>query len=137
MGTELTPSTSYHPQTDGKTEIVNKWLEGYLRNYVMGQQRAWVRWLHLGELCYKTTSHMSIGMSPFRALYGYDAISFSDMIFGDSRAPGAKDSVQESQEILRALKNNLQVAQNQQNMYADRHKLERQFEVGGMVYLCL
>jgi len=76
-------------------------------------------------------------MSPFRALYGYDAISFSDMIFGDSRAPGAKDSVQESQEILRALKNNLQVAQNQQNMYADRHKLERQFEVGGMVYLCL
>ncbi|KAH9316788.1 hypothetical protein KI387_044526, partial [Taxus chinensis] len=40
-GTELTPSTSYHPQTDGQTEIVNKWIEGYLRNYVSGQQRAW------------------------------------------------------------------------------------------------
>jgi hypothetical protein len=36
-GTELTPSTSYHPQTDGHTEIVNKWREGYLRNYVSGQ----------------------------------------------------------------------------------------------------
>ena len=38
VGMELTPSTSYHPQTDRQTEIVNKWLEGYLRNYVSGQK---------------------------------------------------------------------------------------------------
>jgi hypothetical protein len=37
VGIELTPSTSYHPQIDGQTEIVNKWVEGYLRNYVGGQ----------------------------------------------------------------------------------------------------
>jgi hypothetical protein len=37
VGTKLTPSTSYHPYIDGKTEIVNKWVEGYLRNYVGGQ----------------------------------------------------------------------------------------------------
>ena len=30
VGTNLTPSTSYHPQTDRQTEIVNKWIEGYL-----------------------------------------------------------------------------------------------------------
>jgi hypothetical protein len=42
VGTKLTPSTNYHPQTDGQTEIVNKWVEGYLRNYVSGQQRTWV-----------------------------------------------------------------------------------------------
>jgi hypothetical protein len=65
---ELTPSTSYHPQTDGQTDIVNKWVKEYLRNYVGGQQRTWVKWLHLGENCYNTTFHMSIGMTPFRAL---------------------------------------------------------------------
>jgi len=43
VGTILTPSTSYHPQTDGKTEIVNKWVDGYLGNYVAGHQRAWVK----------------------------------------------------------------------------------------------
>jgi hypothetical protein len=34
VGTYLTPNTSDHPQTYGKTEIVNKWVDGYLRNYV-------------------------------------------------------------------------------------------------------
>jgi hypothetical protein len=91
VGTELTPNTSYHPQTDGQTEIVNKWIKGYLRNYVSRQQKAWVRWLHLGDHCYNTTFHMSIGMTPFKALYGYDAPTLTDLVFGDNRAPKAKD----------------------------------------------
>ncbi|XP_059073753.1 uncharacterized protein LOC131874407 [Cryptomeria japonica] len=112
-GIDLTPSTSYHPQTDGQIDIVNKWVEGYLRNYVTTQQRAWVRWLHMGEYCYNTTYHMSIKMTPFMALYGYEAPSFMDLVLGDSRVPKAKDSLQDSQDILRALKENIQQAQNQ------------------------
>jgi hypothetical protein len=114
VGTELTPGTSNHPQTDGQREIVNKWVEGYLRNYVSGQQRAWVRWLHLGEHCYNTTFHMSIGMTPFRALHGYDAPTLIDRVFRESRAPKTKDWIVESQEILKVLKENLQMAQNRQ-----------------------
>jgi hypothetical protein len=47
-GTELIPNISYHPQTDGQIEIVNKWLKGYLHKYLSGQQRAWFSWFHLG-----------------------------------------------------------------------------------------
>ena len=86
-GTKLTPSTSYHPQTDGQIEIVNKWVEGYLRNYVTTQQRAWVKWLHMGEYCYNTTYHMYINMTPFMALYGYEAPSFMDMVLGIVECP--------------------------------------------------
>ena len=75
-----------------------------MRNYVAGQQRAWIKWLHLGEYYYNTTHHMSIRMTPFKALYGYEALNFVDLVFGDSRAPMAKDWVQDSQDILKALK---------------------------------
>ena len=65
-------------------EIVNKWLEGYLQNYVSAQQRAWVKWLHLGEYCYNTTYHMPIRMAPFKAIYGYEPLFFINTILGDN-----------------------------------------------------
>ena len=35
LGTQLAHSSSYHPQYNGKNEIVNKCLEGYLRFFVL------------------------------------------------------------------------------------------------------
>eukprot|EP00253_Pinus_taeda_P019713 PITA_19713 len=51
------------------------------------------------------------------------------MMFGDNKAPRAKTWIQESQDILRALKVNMATAQNQQKLYADRGRVERQFKV--------
>jgi hypothetical protein len=137
VGMALTPSTSYHPQIDGQTEIVNKWVEGYLQNYVSGQQKAWIKWLHLGEYRYNTTYHMSIGMSPFRALYSYYPLTFVEIVFCDSRDPMVHDWIQQSQDILRELKDHLERAHNQQKVQADKHKVECTFEVGDLVYLRL
>ena len=55
---------------------------------------------------------MSIRMTPFKALYGYEALIFIDLGFGDKRAPKGKDWVQESQDILNILRENLQTSQN-------------------------
>jgi hypothetical protein len=104
----LTPSTIYHPQTDGQIEIVNKWVEGYLRNYVAGKKKAWV--------CHNTTHHMSIGIPPFRALYNYDPFSFVEIFFGENKAPMVQDWIQQSQDLLRELKDHLQRAHNQQKV---------------------
>ena len=65
-------------------------------------------------------NHMSIGMSPFYAFYGYHPLSFIDVMFDDSKAPRAKIWIQESQDILRALKDNMATTQNQQKLYVDR-----------------
>jgi hypothetical protein len=60
-----------------------------------------------------------------------------DLVFGESRAPKAKDWITESQEILKLLKENLQMTQNQQNMSVDMHMIELNFEVGDLVFLRL
>jgi hypothetical protein len=93
--------------------------------------------LHLGEHCYNTTFHMSIGMTPFQALYGYDAPTLVDLVFEESRAPKAKDWIIESQEILKLFKENLQMMKNRQKISADRHRIERIFEVEYLVFLRL
>ena len=78
---------------------------------------------------------MSIGMTPFRALYRYDTPTLVDLVFWESRAPKAKDWIIESQEILKLLKENLQTAQNRQKISADRHRIDSSFEVGDLVFL--
>ena len=50
------------------------------------------------------------GMSPFKELYGYEELTFVEMIFGDSIAPKAKYWVEEIEEFLKPLKDNLQVS---------------------------
>ena len=47
LGVKLTPSTSYHPQTDGQMEHVNQEIEAYLCVFVSHQQDDWVDWLPL------------------------------------------------------------------------------------------
>jgi hypothetical protein len=45
--TQLAHSASYHPQSNGEIEIVNKCLDGYLRCFVFDKQTQFFKWLHL------------------------------------------------------------------------------------------
>ena len=80
---------------------------------------------------------MSIQMSPFMALYGYEEPSFMDLLLSNSRVPSVGDLLQESQDIVKALKDNITKAQNHQKQYGDQKRTEQTFEVGDMVYLML
>jgi hypothetical protein len=71
LGTQLAHSSSYHPQYDGKTKIVNKFIQGYLPFFVSDKQTQWFKWLHLAEWWYNTSFHTAKKMTPFMALYGY------------------------------------------------------------------
>lgn len=69
QGTKLKRSTSYHPQTDGQTEIVNKCVKHYLRCFCCEKPKKWSQWIG-AEYWYNTTFQISIGITPFQAVYG-------------------------------------------------------------------
>ncbi|MBW0537539.1 hypothetical protein O181_077254 [Austropuccinia psidii MF-1] len=74
-------STAFHPETDGKTERVNKILELYLWMYVSYHQYGWHTWIPLAESFYNNSEHSSTKQSPFFTIYGrnpsFDSIHIS------------------------------------------------------------
>jgi hypothetical protein len=68
--TNLNFSTTYHSESDGQTERVNRVIEDMLGMYVMDKPSRWEDYLHLVEFSYNNGYHASLKMSPFEALYG-------------------------------------------------------------------
>jgi hypothetical protein len=47
FGTQLVHKSSYHPQSDGKNEVLNKCIEGYIHCSTSNKYIQWVKWLNL------------------------------------------------------------------------------------------
>ena len=60
QGIQIQLSTTYHPQTDGQIEVVNRCVETYLRCMRCDEPKQWSKWLPLAEWWYNTTYHSSI-----------------------------------------------------------------------------
>ena len=59
-------------------------------------------------------------MPPFYALYGYDYLSFVDLILLHRNVPTTNDFIKQNQDIINSLKDNLHHSPNKQKLYADR-----------------
>jgi hypothetical protein len=133
LGTQLAHSSSYHPQSDGQTEIVNKCLESYLRCFVSDKEIQWFKCLPLAEWWYNTSFHTTTKMIPFMALYGYHPPSITSSLKEKSNVQAVEDHIKNQQQVI--LKDNLTMAQNRMKQQADQHCSERSFEVGDWVFL--
>ncbi|MCO5583035.1 hypothetical protein L7F22_036941 [Adiantum nelumboides] len=65
IGTRLQLSSSFHPQTDGQSEIANSVVLDLLKSYISDQKTQWERCLPLVEFAYNNTIHSSTGKAPF------------------------------------------------------------------------
>jgi transposase InsO family protein len=112
QGTQLHLSTASHSQTDGKIEFVNKCLETYLRCSASKKQHQWAQWLPLAEWWYNTSYHTATRMTPFEAVYGQKPPSVLSYLSSTSKVQAVDQTLIVREDILRALKENMVMAQN-------------------------
>ncbi|GJU60315.1 putative reverse transcriptase domain-containing protein [Tanacetum coccineum] len=68
LGTDISMSTAYHPETDGQSERTIQTLEDMLRACVINFGKGWVKHLPLAEFSYNNSYHASIKVAPYEAL---------------------------------------------------------------------
>ncbi|GJV58319.1 putative reverse transcriptase domain-containing protein [Tanacetum coccineum] len=115
LGTDISMSTAYHPETDGQSEMTIKSLRTLLRACVIGL------WQGLA--------------APYEALYGQKCRSpVCCLEVGEAQLAGSK-LIQETTEKIVLIKQRMQAAQDRQKSYADRKRKPMEFEVGDRVML--
>ena len=80
MGTKLQFNSANHPQTDGKTEVVNRSLGNLLRSIVGEKPKQWDLALPQAEFAYNSSVNISTGKSPFQVVYGQNPTSVLDLV---------------------------------------------------------
>ncbi|MCO5596744.1 hypothetical protein L7F22_050813 [Adiantum nelumboides] len=70
MGTSLTFSSLFHPQTDGQSEEATSTVLDLFKCYMSEHKAAWEQYLQLVEYAYNNIVHTSTGKAPFEIVEG-------------------------------------------------------------------
>ena len=71
LGTKVILTSPYHPQSDGQTEIYNRYLQQRLRPFVNHYQDNWSELLPMMDYAQLTLPHDSLGgMTPYQVIFG-------------------------------------------------------------------
>ncbi|GJZ56984.1 putative reverse transcriptase domain-containing protein [Tanacetum coccineum] len=108
LGTDISMSTAYHPETDDQSERTIQTLKDMLRACVINFGKGWVRHLPLAEFSYNN--------------------------IGEAQLIGP-ELIQETTEKIIMINQRMQAAQDRQKGYANRKRKPMEFEVGDRVML--
>ena len=135
MGSKLTMSSAYHPQTDGQFERTIQSLEDLLRTCILDYLGAWDEVLPLIEFTYNNSFHVSIGMASYETLYGRRCRTplcwYQD---GEAVLVGL-ELLEQTTKKVRIVRNRMQASQSRQKAYADRKRRPLEFAAGDHVFL--
>lgn len=144
-GVKLKLSSSYHPQTDGSSERLNKTVIQLLHYHIARNQKGWARTLPRIRFDIMNTVNASTGFSPFQLHLGRSpkvilsltttATTLVTREFGDAASTARNVLRQLDADTLEA-QDNLRLAKMQQALQANKHcSAETPYAVDDLVLL--
>jgi hypothetical protein len=79
LDTKLTKSTSFHPHTNGQTEVINWMIVHILRMYNSKHPHTWDEIIPYVQHSYKISLNISTGHNPFQVGLGFQALGPMDV----------------------------------------------------------
>ena len=140
LGISLLFSTSYHPQTDGQTEVTNRSLGNMLWSYVGKNVKQWDLILPQIEFAYNRSMDRTVGKSPFEVVYGLQLIGPMELAHHATIKQFSGDVEVRAKEIKK-LHEEVRLKIEKQNAkyveQANRRRKYVEFEVGDLVWVHL
>ena len=138
MGTTLTMSSGFHPQTDGQRERANRKIAATLRAYVVKRQNDWDQRLSMVDFAYKNVGHRSTGFTSFYLCYGRHPVNPANLLAqGETKNESADEFIGRLDEDLNQAIENLRNAQECQKHYADKNRRAVEFNIRDELLLSL
>ena len=138
-----TRTTSYHPQSDGMVERLNRTIKDMLSKYISVNQTDWDRFIDGIVFAYNSTIHETTGITPYRMVFGEEMTlpvnlitenldSEEELIFGSEAGyvRNLEKCLCEMYQIVRSVTN--QNSARQKRVY-DRNVRSISYEVGDLV----
>ena len=136
-GTHLRMSSSYHPQSDGQTEALNRAIEQYLRAFVHRRPSSWGKLLMWVEWSHNTSWNAATGSTPYEITFGRKPFNYPEYLARDSKLEAVDDMLTNREDTFRLIRKKLLKAQELMKKCADGKRRDVEYQVGDWVMVKL
>jgi hypothetical protein len=110
-------------------------MEDMLRMYVMDNQTHWDKYLPLVKFTYNNSFHSSIGIPPYKALYGRPCRTQLSWERLEDRVTVGPELIQEMEEQVIQIRKRRKESKDRQKLYVDAHRTDQSYKVGDQFFI--